>query len=223
MIAKLSGKLLEAQDGLVLLDVGGVGYELEVPSPVLEQLAQQLSIDAGEADTGSETTDLFTHMVVREDAQLLFGFLTRADRDLFRAYIKINGVGPKLALSLISELSPQQLIEVVRSSDPARLTKVPGVGKKTAERLMLELKSRLDQLVQSSAEGGDVARVKEVALPLTQDSKTEAQDALVALGYKPNEAQLAVEQVYREVPDANVPMDVGEVVRLALRGIARKG
>ena len=131
MIGYLRGNLLEKQPPHVLLDVNGVGYELEVPMTTLFQLPMV-----------GEPLVLHVHLVVREDAQLLYGFYTKRDRTLFRELIRLNGVGPKLALALMSGLSVDEMIQCVNAEDTSRLMKVPGVGKKTAERLLVELKDR---------------------------------------------------------------------------------
>ena len=162
---------------MLLVDVSGVGYEVEVSSGVLQTLPQL-----------SEPVTLHTHFVVREDAQLLFGFVSRAERDLFRAFIKISGVGPKLGLALISALDPQTLSAAVRNNDVSVLTRVPGVGKKTAERLMVELKNRLDDL---GADGVVPLTVPEAGAGGATIA-VEAEDALLALGYRPAEAARAV-------------------------------
>src|SRR5690606_27720965 len=131
MIGRLRGTLAEKQPPFLLLDVNGVGYELEVPMTTLYRLPP-----VGEALT------LHTHLVVREDAQLLYGFAEKRERELFRELIRLNGVGPKLALALMSGLEVDELVRCVQAQDTAALTKIPGVGKKTAERLLVELKDR---------------------------------------------------------------------------------
>ncbi len=206
MISRLTGNLLEIDGGTLVLDVHGVGYEVEVASSILQ----------GHPQIGSELS-VFTHFVVREDAQLLFGFVNRAERGLFRAYIKINGVGPKLGLALISSIDPATLSRAVQTHDVSVLTKVPGVGKKTAERLLLELKNRLDALADIAgsglsvviAEGSRTARAVEI----------EAEDALVALGYKPADAARVVAvAVAASASDATVE----EIVRQSLRNVAQQ-
>lgn len=204
MISRLTGNLLELDGAHLVADVHGVGYEIEVAGSVIETLPQ----------IGFEIS-LFTHFVVREDAQLLYGFASRAERDLFRAYIKINGVGPKLGLALISSLDPSSLARAVRSGDVSVLTKVPGVGKKTAERLLLELKNRLDALSEisgaplDSAEGGHSHRAVEV----------EAEDALIGLGYRPADAARIVAKTMQTLADNAT---VEEIVRQSLRTVAQQ-
>ena len=208
MIGRLSGTLVERDDSVLLVDVGGVGYEVEASAAVLQGLLQS-----------GETLTLYTHFVVREDAQLLYGFATRAERELFRAFIKISGVGPKLGLALISSLDLQSLVVAVRQQDVSVLTRVPGVGKKTAERLMVELKSRLTQL--SDAAGVNLlATVGSTAVGSSAPGVVaEAEDALVALGYRLPEAHRAVAQVLQD--EDGEALGAEEVVRLALRGFAR--
>ena len=204
MISRLTGNLLELDGVHLVVDVHGVGYEIEVAGSVIETRPQ----------TGFEIS-LFTHFVVREDAQLLYGFASRAERDLFRAYIKINGVGPKLGLSLITSLDPSSLARAVISGDVSVLTKVPGVGKKTAERLLLELKNRLDALSEisgaplGSAEGGRTHRAVEV----------EAEDALMGLGYRSADAARIVAKTMQTLADNAT---VEEIVRQSLRTVAQQ-
>lgn len=175
MIGRISGQLVEVADGTILVDAGGVAYELEVTSAALGQLPP-----------ASGQVQLYTHFVVREDANLLYGFASRDERDLFRALIRITGVGPKLALGLISAVSLAQLAQCVRDNDVTMLTRVPGVGRKTAERLLVELKNRLEELLV----------VPEPALSRgAPQAAVEAEQALQALGYKPQEAQRAVSAV----------------------------
>ena len=143
LIGRLTGALIEidAEKATLMVDVGGVGYELEVSTNVLAT-----------APAIGQPITLSTHFVVREDAQLLFGFCDTAERELFRTFVKINGVGPKLALAIISSLDPSMLAVAVQNNDVGVLTNVPGVGKKTAERLMVELKSKLHSLLPTNSE-----------------------------------------------------------------------
>ncbi len=171
MIGRLHGKLLEKHPPMVLVDVNGVGYEVDVPMSTFYTLP-----------ANGEVVTLLTHFVVREDAQLLYGFATAEERQTFRQLLKITGVGAKMALSVLSGLSTQELAGAVMSGDAVRLTKVPGVGKKTAERLLLELRGKLD------LPGTAVALQPE-------DKKQDVTNALLALGYNPKEAELAVKQL----------------------------
>jgi len=208
LIGRLTGKLLEIDAGMLLLDVAGVGYEVEVSATILQALP-----------TAGDELTLHIHFVVREDAQLLFGFATKAERDLFRAFIKINGVGPKLGLALISSVDLQTLAAAVRSNDSSVLTKVPGVGKKTAERLMVELKNRMEHL--SAAGGVDVSSGGGSVSPqsLASELSAEAEYALISLGYRPQEAARAVSLVLESTGDE--PTSAEELIRLALRGFAK--
>ena len=164
---------------------------------------------------------MHTHFVVREDAQLLFGFATKAERELFRAFIKINGVGPKLGLALISALDLQALTAAVRNNDISLLTKVPGVGKKTAERLMVELKNRLEQLNDINGVAFNVVSVSGADGVVSPGVTVEAEDALLALGYRPQEASRAVAQALQNAGDAEHTVE--QLVRLALRGFVKTG
>ena len=198
MIGRIRGQLIEISGNTVLLDVGGVGYEVEVTVGALSQLPQMHKQD--------HPVELYTHFVVREDAQLLYGFASRDERDLFRALIRITGVGPKLALSLISSVSLVELSACVQSGDAAALTRVPGVGRKTAERLLVELKDKLPALSP-----------QEIALARSADGQAagEAEDALVALGYRPAEAA----RMIAGVKEASASTE--DMVRAALRLAAR--
>lgn len=193
-------------DTMLVLDVQGVGYEVEVSANVI-----------GALPLSGEPLTLHTHMVVREDAQLLFGFHSRPERDLFRAFIRINGVGPKLGLALISSLDLSALARIVANNDVAALTRVPGVGKKTAERLMLELKSRIDTLTQHAGPELSVVSVGSVAVSVVQ----EAEDALIALGYKPHDASKAVAAIAAEQGEEEPTAEA--LVRGALRMFANTG
>lgn len=173
MIGRVSGRLLTKQPPQITVDVNGIGYEIDVPMSTLYQLPA----------TGAEVT-LYTQLIVREDAHLLYGFATEAERALFRQLIKISGIGARTALSVLSGLSVAELREAVRGQDIARMTKIPGIGKKTAERLLLELRDRLDFKAGDSSAGG-------VAAPGTGDIV----NALSALGYNDREVNWAVEKL----------------------------
>ena len=205
MIGRLTGNLVLIEGNQLLLDVSGVGYEVEVSASVLATSPQ-----------AGKSLALYTHFVVREEAQLLFGFGDQRERDLFRAYIRINGVGPKMALALISSISLPTLVSAVQANEVGVLTKVPGVGKKTAERLMVELKSRLDTLMPEG-----MSAVSLAVGSVDRAVGREAEDALIALGYKPNHASDAVQQALRAL--ANDSGDVGteQLVTWVLRSMAR--
>ena len=194
MIGRIQGQLVEKSPPQVVLLAHGVGYEIDVPMSTFCALPA----------LGQETC-LLTHLVVREDAQLLYGFLTAEERQAFRALIRISGVGPRIALAVLSGMSVEDLIQAVATQQSARLQKVPGIGKKTAERLLLELKGRLgDALPGSAAHEGQVG----------SDHTRDILHALASLGYSEREAELAV----RALP-AEVTVDEG--IRLALRALAR--
>lgn len=184
MIGYLRGRILEKQPPWLLLDVNGVGYEVEA----------SMNTFYGLPEVGAET-GLHTHFVVREDAQLLFGFVDAQEKLLFRSLIKVNGVGPKLALSILSGISADAFIRTVHQEDTSALVKIPGVGKKTAERLIVEMKDRLallelPTLTELELSSGNLP----AAAPAATDYRAEAESALVALGYKPQQATKAIEK-----------------------------
>lgn len=197
MIGFLRGKLVAKQPPVLLIDVGGVGYEVEAPMTTFYDLPE----------TGREIT-LHTHLVVREDAHTLFGFAKLTDRALFRSLIKISGVGPRMALAILSGMSAEAFARCIRDNDAAALTRVPGVGKKTAERLVVELRDKLGKGEAGGAElpvmsGGPANPVE------------EAVSALIALGYKPPDASRMVRAI--EAKD----LGVEEIIRRALQAAAK--
>lgn len=197
MIGLLRGKLIIKQAPDLMLDVNGVGYELQASMTTFYELPE----------LQTEVT-LYTHFVVREDAQILFGFSSQAERELFRHLLKVNGVGPKMALAIVSGMSPLEFRQVIHASDIARLSRIPGVGKKTAERLVIELRDRLPKSDESgniSASGSTIS-----ATPSTSASD-EAVNALLALGYKPAQASKMI-AAYE-----NQGLSVEEMIRQALR------
>jgi len=196
MIGRLRGELVFKQPPVLLVDVHGVGYELEAPMTTFYDLPE-----VGQAVT------LFTHLVVREDAHLLYGFSRVSQRDLFRNLLKVNGVGPRVALAILSGLTIDEFGACIAEQDVARLTRVPGIGRKTAERLVVEMRDRL----QGSA--GEAFAGAAAGAP--HDPVAEAVSALIALGYKPPEASRAV----RGVADAGA-LASEEIIRRALRNIA---
>ena len=177
MIGRITGTLLGIEQQTALLDVGGVGYEIECPISTLCELP-----------TAGQTVTLLTHLVVREDAQLLFGFLTHDDRESFRILIKISGVGPKLAIGVLSGLSGEELAAAVERDDVATLTRLPGVGKKTAERLLVELRGRMTSTGHTQSLVGS-SPIEEAVL------------GLIALGYKETEARKAINALPKD-PEA---------------------
>ena len=192
MIGRLTGRLAARNPPQVLLDVGGVGYEVDVPMSTFFNLPAL-----------GEPVVLLTHLVVREDAHLLYGFLTEGERGTFRELVRISGVGPRTALAILSGLSVAELAAAVGRQDGARLVKVPGIGKKTAERLLLELKGKLGP---------------ELALPAgavaLSDAQADIAQALQALGYNEREAQAAIKAL---------PADVGvaDGIKQALKALNR--
>lgn len=193
MIGRLKGNVVDILDNVVLLDVNGIGYEIEVTSSTLTNL--QVS------DT---ETIVFTHFVVREDAHSLYGFGNQEERDLFRNLIKVNGIGPKLGLTILSSIGPERFITYVSERDVTAITSIPGVGKKTAERLVLDLKDKLVNGFQTVVPMS----------PTGNESFREAKLALVSLGYKSTEASKVLEQIY------NQDQAVEELIRAALQRLA---
>jgi Holliday junction DNA helicase RuvA len=191
MIGRLTGVIAEKSPPLVLVDVNGVGYELDVPMSTFYNLP----------GIGERTT-LLTHFVVREDAQQLFGFLTHDERSTFRQLVKISGVGPRTALSILSGLSVAELAAAVSRQESGRLVKVPGIGKKTAERLLLELKGKL---------GPDLGLPTVVT---TTDAQADIVQALVALGYNEREAGAALKALPPNIA-------VSDGIKLALKALNR--
>lgn len=187
MIGRLRGMVLEKQAPDVLLEVGGVGYEVQLPLTSFYQLPE----------TGQEVV-LYTHFVVREDAQLLYGFHSATERALFRQLIKANGVGPKLALTILSGLTADDFVRCVQLDDLSTLVKLPGIGKKTAERLLVEMRDRLKDWGMAPADSAfSSLQLKPVAVSLTASEQAEqdALGALVSLGYTQQQASKAVQQV----------------------------
>ncbi len=190
MIGRLTGTLAEKNPPQLLVDVNGVGYEVDVPMSTFYNLPGL-----------GERVVLLTHFVVREDAQVLYGFLTHEERATFRQLVKISGVGPRTALSILSGLSVNELAQAISLQETGRLVKVPGIGKKTAERLLLELKGKLgDALAAPAAVQGD--------------AQGDILQALVALGYSDREAAAALKALPAEV-------GVSEGIKLALKALAR--
>jgi len=201
MIGRITGTLVHKQPPEILIDVGGVGYEVQVPMTTLFQLPSL-----------GEIVCLVTHHAVREDAHLLYGFATERDRELFRHLIRVSGVGPKLALTILSGMDGDSFARAVQAADVTTLVALPGVGRKTAERLLVEMRDRLagwldelgPQRAATDAPASPGARLR------------DAEDALVALGYKPAEAARLVAAV-----DDEQISDSEELIRLALRSTVR--
>lgn len=193
MIGKLTGLLADKNPPQILLDCQGVGYEVDVPMSTFYNLPA-----AGERVT------LLTHFVVREDAQLLYGFGTSGEREAFRQLIKIAGVGPRTALSVLSGLSVADIAQAVTAQDAGRLVKVPGIGKKTAERLLLELKGKIGADLGAAVGAGAAA----------SDAQADILQALLALGYSDKEAQAALKALPKDV-------GVSEGIKLALKALTK--
>lgn len=195
MIGFLRGIIIKKQPPLLLLDVQGVGYEVEAPMTTFYALP----------DANTEV-EIFTHLVVRDDAHLLFGFATENERHLFRTLIKVNGVGAKMALTILSGIEADEFAQCVQNNDTGRLTRLPGVGKKTAERLIVEMRDRLDGLPTTLS-----IRTGRNIPDINTDPVNEAVSALIGLGYKPPEASRYVLAV------ANEGMTSEELIREALK------
>ena len=200
MIGFIRGKLVSKTPPQLVVDVQGVGYEVEAPMTTFYDLPE----------LGTEL-QLFTHLVVREDAHILFAFSTESDRLMFRSLIKVNGVGPKLALTILSGQSAEEFQRCIHDNDVQTLVRLPGIGKKTAERLIIEMRDRLPKVAESS--GSDQA----VSVNVTANSpRQEAISALCALGYKPQDASKMVQAI----PQLDKTCE--DIIRLALQGAAAK-
>ena len=198
MIGFLRGRIAVKQPPVLVIDVGGVGYELEAP----------MSTYYGLAGVGSEVT-LFTHQVIREDAHTLYGFATEAERRLFRSLLKVSGVGPRIAIGILSGISVDSFQRCVETQDTSALTRIPGVGRKTAERLLIDMRDRvhvLSEVAVTAVPDGDA----------TASPEGEAYSALIALGYKPQEAA----RLLKGVDAANATTE--DIIRRALQSAARE-
>lgn len=198
MIGKISGVLEEKNTHQALIDVNGLSYEVEVPITTSFEMP----------DIGAKV-QLYTHFVVREDAQLLYGFLKKQDREMFRVLVRVNGVGPKVALAILSGLDCSSLVQCVQSDDLSSLVKLPGIGKKTAERLLIELRDKVKSLVASEPA---LAATDALAFqPVAVSVEDEAEEALIALGYKPQAASKAVKSCKQ------IGQSVEELIKAALK------
>jgi holliday junction DNA helicase RuvA len=195
MIGRITGQILEKSLGFVLVDVSGVAYEIEIPHSTFDQLQET-----------DHTVTLHTHLVVREDAQLLYGFYTPRERELFRSLIKVNKVGPKVAIAILSSVETDAFVRCIREKDVKTLNAIPGVGKVMAERLIVEMSNKLDQWETEVpvAPGRYVSR----------DVLADVESALVGLGFKPAEASRAIAQL--EDPGDDVEL----LIKQALRALA---
>jgi len=203
MIGRITGTLLEKTPPELLIDVNGIGYEVLAPMTSIYNLPQ----------LGEQVT-LHTHFVVREDAQVLFGFSDKQQRKLFRALIKVSGVGPKLALSILSGIEADSFVRSIHDGDSVSLVRIPGIGKKTAERLVVEMKDRLKEWhVDSELPLMATAN----PAPMDQDKWIqEAESALIALGYKPTEAAKAISAIKEPVKGPE------DLIRFALKGMLKQ-
>ncbi len=195
MIGRLCGKILDKQPPQLLLDVHGVGYEVEAPMTTFYELPS----------VGDEVT-LFTHLAVRDDAHTLYGFAKITDRDLFRGLLRVNGVGAKLALTILSGMDANDFAGCVQNGDAAALERLPGVGKKTAERLIMEMRDRLEMLTPVKVGKAPAGKGRAIIANPTE----EAVSALIGLGYKPQEASRMVRSV------ETVDLSSEEIIRTAL-------
>lgn len=200
MIGCLIGEVLALEAPTVLLNVNSVGYEIDTPLTTFCQLQK-----------GQQVT-LWTHLAVREDAQLLYGFINAQEKTIFRTLLKVNGVGPKMALGILSTLSVEMLIHTVENEDVNTLVKVPGVGKKTAERLMIELRDRFKAMASGAAPSNSTAPQIQF---MGNSAVAEAEAALQSLGYKPAEAQKLINAVKADYTEAS------DIIRAALKSMNR--
>lgn len=203
MIGRLRGALAELAQTVAVIDAGGVGYEVEVTTATAANLA---------AAERSVPVTLHTHLIAREDAQTLYGFANAGERDLFRALIKVAGVGPRLGMALLSTISPAEFSAALATGNVAAITRVPGIGKRTAERLVVELRDKADALAISANGGG-----------APQDPVAEAVQALLALGYRDGEATAAVAAAQQTLAEQNVEApSVEQILHAALKGKANR-
>ena len=201
MIGHIRGTLLARQAPEILVEVGGIGYEVQVPMTTLYQLPEL-----------GETVTLLTHFVVREDAQQLFGFADAADRRLFRELIKVSGVGPRLALTLLSGMDAADFARCLQRDDVAALVALPGVGRKTAERLLVEMRDKAGDWLDELSPGADDMQPLQDMTAFQPDQRAEAEQALVALGFKLTEAA-------KLIASSDAPPDASseDLIRLALK------
>ena len=204
MIGRLSGILIQKQPPLLMIDVHDVGYEVQAPMSTFYQLPEL-----------DHPVVLLIHMVVREDAQLLYGFYSESERLLFRSLIKVNGVGPKLALTILSGISADEFVQVIKNNDESGLIRLPGIGKKTAQRLIVEMRDRLDDWKNDSPDSMGNTSTESENLISEQDMIREAVSAMIALGYKPAEASKMISQL--DVQDRSSEMLIKQALKNTVR------
>lgn len=206
MITHLHGVLVEKLPPQLVIDVQGVGYEVDAPMTTFYRLPAV-----------GENVQLFTHQVIREDAHVLYGFATRDERTLFRSLIKVNGVGPKVALAILSGMEAPQFVRCITTHDVGSLTRIPGIGKKTAERLVVEMQDRLPtslNTVLNAPVAGKDGKLAPTLSPM-QTAIAEAEAALIALGYKPQEAAKAISAIDTD------GLKSEDIIRLSLKNMVR--
>jgi Holliday junction DNA helicase RuvA len=203
VIGRIQGIIVEKQPPVLLIDVAGVGYEIEAPMTTFYHLP----------DLGQKVT-LHTHLTIREDAHVLYGFYELNERALFRQLIKVNGVGPKLALTILSSIDPDQFVQSILENDASQLVRLPGIGKKTAERLIIEMRDRLKNWHEGHHTSTPVLGLDNKIK--ARNAEQEAISALLALGYKPPEASRAVNQV-----EEKATLACEQIIRLALKNLAK--
>ena len=205
MIGRLSGILIQKQAPQLMIDVQGVGYEVQAPMSTFYQLPEL-----------DQPVVLLIHMVVREDAQLLYGFYAESERLLFKSLVKVNGVGPKLALTILSGISANEFVKVIRNNDESGLVRLPGIGKKTAQRLIVEMKDRFDDWKSDVSDNTDGDFTESGNLSNEQNLIKESISALIALGYKPVEAAKMIRQL--DTQDQSSEM----LIKQALKNTVKK-
>ena len=203
MIGRLNGEILVKQPPMLLLDVNGVGYEVEAPMSTFYELPE----------VGVKTV-LFTHLVVRDDAHILFGFAKEQERLMFRTLLKVNGVGAKMALVILSGMTSKEFAFCIQTEDTAALVRLPGIGKKTAERLIIEMRDRLDKLDMPVS--SLPLKTKNGVEQVQASPVADAVSALIALGYKPNDASRMV----RNIESSDLSSE--EIIRLSLQAMVNK-
>lgn len=200
MIRFLKGVLIEKKPPELTIEVQGIGYAVSASMNTIYDMPAV-----------GQTVFIHTHLIVREDAHILYGFSSERERLLFQSLIKVNGVGPKLAITILSSTDPDSFVQCIHANDTASLVRLPGIGKKTAERLVLDMRDRLkDWQGDTSAEN-----INQTGTIPTASAKQEAMSALVSLGYKPQEAKRAIDSV------ANDELTSEELIRLGLKGLAK--